>query len=115
MRQIKLRVWDGTQWSYFVIGIPFGGWALSVYDDHCLNGRKFYQSTGLLDKNGKEIFEGDIIKTGTDKPMVVTWSERFASFCIDRDGWAFKHWFGEAFESTDCEVIGNILQNPELL
>lgn len=73
------------------------------------------QFTGLLDKNGKEIYEGDIINTVTGKPMVIGWSKRFASFTIERDGWAFKHFFGEAMESNDIEVIGNIFENPNLL
>jgi uncharacterized phage protein (TIGR01671 family) len=73
------------------------------------------QFTGLLDKNGKEIYEADIIKTTTDKLMAITWSERFASFCIERDGWAFQHWFGEAMEANECEIIGNIHESPELL
>jgi len=77
--------------------------------------RILMQYTGLKDKNGKEIFDGDIVKTATDKNMVVGWSERFASFVIKREGWMFQHWFGEAFESTDCEIIGNIHENPELL
>jgi hypothetical protein len=73
------------------------------------------QFIGLIDKNGKEIYDGDIILTNTGKPMVITWSYRFASFCIERDGWAFKHWFGEAMEANECEIIGNIYQNQELL
>lgn len=62
MREIKFRVWDGNQYSYFKIGQPFGGWASSVYDDHCLNGKTFEQFIGLKDKNGKEIYEGDEVQ-----------------------------------------------------
>lgn len=69
------------------------------------------QYTGLTDKNGNKIWENDILKSG----LVVTWEKEFASFCLSRKGWAFRHFFGEAVNGCDCEVIGNIFDNPELL
>lgn len=68
------------------------------------------QFTGLRDKNGKQIYESDLIKTGTGKEMEIRWSERFASFTIEKDRWAFSHWFGEAFEANECEIIGNVFE-----
>lgn len=81
---------------------------------HC-NILHVMQFTGLLDKNGKEIYEGDIVKTSTDKALVIGWSPRFASFVIMSAAWMFTHWFGEAMDALDCEVIGNIYENQNLL
>ena len=71
------------------------------------------QYTGLTDKNGKKIWENDIIRCGRN--TVVSWDEHFASWCLTRKGWLYKHFFGEAQNPEDCEVIGNIFDNPDLL
>lgn len=73
------------------------------------------QFIGLLDKNGKEIYEGDIVLVDGDKKTLVSWSDKFASFCIKNDTWMFLHWFGESVDPAECEIIGNIYENPELL
>ena len=70
------------------------------------------QCTGLKDKNGKLIWENDILNRGN---LVVTWREELASYCITKKGWMYQHFFGEAVDACDCEVIGNIFDNPELL
>ncbi|MER0467827.1 YopX family protein [Bacillus cabrialesii subsp. cabrialesii] len=68
------------------------------------------QYTGLKDKNGREIYEGDIIlEHNTDTKFVVKYDNRHASYYLDLgigDG---------AFMVGDLEIIGNIYENPELL
>ena len=73
------------------------------------------QFTGLCDCEGKEIYEGDVVRHENYICLVVYNSTRFASFALRKDGWAFDHYFGEAFEASECQVIGNIHDSPELL
>ena len=68
------------------------------------------QYTGLTDKNGKKIFEGDIFAHPNKKKYkyVVDWIDDIASFS----------WFngdGVGFDNKEIEIIGNIHDNPELL
>lgn len=76
------------------------------------------QFTGLTDKNDKKIWENDIciIKDGTldeeDGCFVCEWDNDAARFVLNGDGLTvdFDNCYG-----YDCEVIGNIFDNPELL
>jgi len=117
MRTIKFRAWDlfngemAYSDKYPHIAKFF------FYVDSLLageNGIELMQFTGLLDKNGKEIYEGDITKDSTGV-CLIDWNDKLASFCLRRNGWAFDHFFGEAVDPSDVEVIGNIYENPELL
>ena len=76
------------------------------------------QYTGLTDRNGKKIFEGDIIKCGKDIGAV-DYSETFAKFRVVYNQLS-GNWFDfeddECYPiASECEVIGNIHANPELL
>lgn len=78
------------------------------------------QYTGIKDKNGKEIYEGDIISTDLDRPfnIVVFRNGAFMFQCHDNGKDYYDYMFSVDEESDRWEygeIIGNIYENPKLV
>lgn len=117
-RLLKFRAWDETKRGMIEqlgkLAVTFKGDIVYLDKDcerECFkrNELKLMQYTGLKDKNGKEIYEGDIVKLETeDKITEIIWDDNFC----------FKDVFGPDYFVNmhyDCVIIGNIYKNPELL
>ena len=124
----KFRAWmKSLKWMCDVTNISFD----SKFVDICQQGDterytemsvefdevKLMQSTGLVDKNGKEIFEGDILDYKGRKALV-RWHGSYASFIyrfVDELQKRNAEWNSLYLAYLKCEVIGNIYENKELL
>lgn len=139
-RQIKFRAWDNKEkkwllgyeypnlggFSLYGESVVLGEWG-GVCSDFLFekDGRKaedliVMQFIGLTDKNGKEIYEGDIVNF-LDETLSVEMTDNNAGGkmgfgLVGSDGSECSYHYGTTKEDfTDCEVIGNIYENPELL
>ena len=123
MREIKFRAWDKFQNVMFNFDIynvpPYVGQTYLV-------GEKFeriyeiMQYTGLKDKNGTEIYEGDIVEVASKdlKFQVVYEAHSFNRKWIDDISKRYREHLTEPLAWNTyiiCEVIGNIYEHPELL
>ena len=103
--RFKFRAWDSIAKEYI-----FDSYALyELFVNDLDDSYQVEQCTGLRDKNGKLIYEGDIV-TGFFNNNKVIWDK--GSFCVDDGSGVFDEL---AKSNEDCVIIGNIHENPELL
>lgn len=138
-REIKFRAWDGNQmYEPFTLqmGLSMTETALRLKPPGWLFSEKntYMQFTGLLDKNGKEIYEGDIVQIKTQSGRVENFTVEYgihrrdmkSGWTVDIPGFSFVN--SEKFPTFPIvknylnghdleiiEVIGNIYENPNLI
>ena len=135
-REIKFRAWDKNKKSYRT--------QQNLLDDICrfhhLDGKTvdvnlwrfimmipqqdnfiLEQFTGLYDKNGKEIYEGDIASVynaGVHHIAQIKWGNAIAGYYYYNNHTGIISYLtggGDNYNQEVCEIIGNIHENPELL
>jgi len=133
MREIKFRAWDKKKKEW--VGYEVGGVMDLTYSGKCNafmfdndnldipESVEWTQYTGLKDKNGKEIYEGDIFdcpysnETKNHHRWRVIWGNISGGFVLQRIGEACNQ--NQVHQTVSNlvhrEIIGNIYENPELI
>lgn len=137
MREIKFRAWDGKEiWK--VTGVQFANnsdfvnlygtepeWiATGIYEDKTSKRLMFMSSpdcelmqyTGVKDKNGMDVYECDILQFIPSIVIgAVTYSTQLAGYILKGGGENSKDMRLNSSAFAECEVIGNVYENPELI
>lgn len=124
LKQYNVMVDDVSDLTFFEGNLKFIGRRTvgGVSFQYSIEEIELMQSTGLFDKNGKEVFEGDILEV-TDKHSwleVVSYSQEKAMFVTEEINREFKVPESPLYDLLDStflkfKVIGNIYEDPESL
>lgn len=121
MREIKFRgMTENGEWKYGLLTFMFGQYAIVNPEDEnsvwLINKETVGQYTVLKDKNGVEVYVGDIVRCSRGCPHEVIWlQEHGGTFIGGMPAWYLSQMMpGYAWTNSE-EVIGNIYENPELL
>ena len=123
----KFRAWDGAKKEMFkdTFAITESGQVVVVEQEFVTNSPDYVfvdylaimQSTGLFDRNGQEIFEGDIVDYKGRK-AIIKWHGSYASFIyrfVDEMQERVSEWDPLFLAYHHFEIIGNIYENKDIL
>lgn len=126
----KFRAWDkeGKLWikvaslvfdeegEMWYLGPVMDDFNPVYYENELGKTWEIMQSTGLKDKNGVEVFQGDIVRCTRGCPHEVVWLQEYAGMYVGGMPAWYLSGLSEGYAWTgEEEIIGNIYENPELL
>ncbi len=117
-REIKFRSWNPITRQFMALNLRDRSSVEFVYSSFDYIGH-LQQYTGLRDKNGIEIYEGDILLTNEDPGegldshinMIVKWDSDFLKYIVFNEDCSLDLGY---YPQDELEVIGNRYENPEL-
>jgi len=119
MRDIKYRVWNPEFKEMYILSKKEYLGGTGIYDDSVGHDKSVWmQFTGLHDRNGREIYEGDIIEEYDDGlyHWVVKWDNEYACFYLHEQNIGEKFYLDDLVSVVNKgKVIGNIFQDGDLL
>lgn len=112
-REIKFRAWDALYDKMLYSNKGNLSSFFHAVEQRPKDQAPVMQSTGLYDKNGREIYEGDIIRRyGVRELLIIEWRQHGAFRAVSKDHSAGDWYFDNPAEN---DIMGTIFENPELL